>query len=164
MIRLYPVTPVSAPRQVRSHAWKPSPPVLRYRAYRDELTIKRLEIPFPFHQLIFVMPMPESWPLNKTNRLEGMPHLQKPDRDNLEKAVLDTAFGEDCQVWNGATLKVWGARGMLLVSDEFLPYSGSTPLRLEECYARAARWRVGDEPFHADELGLVSIPVAPLAR
>jgi Holliday junction resolvase RusA-like endonuclease len=45
---------------------------------------------------------------------EQMPHTQKPDKDNLEKAVMDalTSIGiwkDDCQVYGGITEKYWTA-------------------------------------------------------
>lgn len=147
MIRLYPIDPVSAPRQVRKDAWKPSTHVMRYRAYRDELRIKQLQIPEPFHHLVFVLPMSASWSEREKERLEGTPHHLKPDRDNLEKAVLDAYFGEDCHIWNGATTKIWGKRGALLVSDRFIPFHTVGKVYLGHVYEACNRWRVG-EPVH----------------
>jgi len=39
-------------------------------------------------------------------------HTQKPDKDNLEKAVMDALTGieiwnDDCQVYGSTTIKVW---------------------------------------------------------
>jgi Holliday junction resolvase RusA-like endonuclease len=41
-----------------------------------------------------------------------MPHAKKPDKDNLEKAVMDALTGiqiwnDDCQVYGGKTEKYW---------------------------------------------------------
>lgn len=148
MIRLYPITPVPAPRQVRKDAWKPSPPVLRYRSYRDELRIKGLRIPEEFHHMVFVMPMPPHWSEAKRREHEGRPHRQKPDRDNLEKAVLDCYYGEDCHVWNGQTTKIWGRVGLLLVSDRPLNMH-PMPKPMHHLYDIAATWRVNAQPFSA---------------
>lgn len=45
----------------------------------------------------------------------GTPHIQKPDKDNLEKLVLDAleaagVLGNDSQVAQGPTEKWWGSR------------------------------------------------------
>lgn len=45
-----------------------------------------------------------------------IPHTVKPDRDNLDKATLDTicgerVFGDDAQVYGGGLFKYWVARG-----------------------------------------------------
>ncbi len=155
MIRIYPIDPVSAPRQSRGDRWKPSPRVLRYRAYRDELLVKGLQIPTPFCHMVFVIEMAPSWPERKKAAHEGMPHLLKPDRDNLEKAVLDTAYGEDCHIWNGATTKLWGRRGVLLVSDVFIHFDGQRR-DLSALYLACDRWRVGEAPHDAGHLRMLS--------
>lgn len=156
MIRLYPVTPSPAPRQVQKDRWRPSPRVLRYRAYRDELTMKGLRIPEPFHHIVFVLPMFETWSAKKKAEHEGRPHQQTPDRDNLEKAVLDTAYGEDCHIWHGATTKLWGRRGVLLVSDTFIHFERMWPVDLTRVYSACNTWRVNEEPHDAGALRLLS--------
>lgn len=118
MIHVYPIVPISAPRQVRRDAFKPSEHVKRYRAFRDEVRIRHVQLPRPFHHVIFVMPMPPSWSKRQQERAEGYPHEQKPDRDNLEKALLDSVYGEDSHVWDGRCTKLWGREGLIIVSQE----------------------------------------------
>ncbi len=154
MIRIYPIDPVPAPRQVNKDRWRPSPRVLRYRAYRDELTIKGLQIPEPFHHMIFILEMSRSWSESKKRSLEGMPHHLTPDRDNLEKAVLDAYFGEDRHIWHGATTKLWGRRGVLLMSDQFIPFHRMGPVNLSHVYNACDQWRVGEAAHRNDSLGL----------
>jgi Holliday junction resolvase RusA-like endonuclease len=59
-------------------------------------------------------PMPTSWSMKKRRQHEGRWHIQKPDADNLAKAVLDSLqehWNDDCQVailtvqkrWTGGT-------------------------------------------------------------
>ncbi|MGU0055537.1 RusA family crossover junction endodeoxyribonuclease [Enterobacter hormaechei] len=43
--------------------------------------------------------------------MNGKPHQQKPDKDNLEKALLDAIFDDDSRVWDGRVTKVWGRGG-----------------------------------------------------
>lgn len=121
MIRLYPVTPVPAPRQVQKDKWNPSDNVVRYRMFRDELKLRQIWIPPDFHHVVFVMPMLASWSGKKAADIEGAPHQRTPDRDNLEKALLDSVFGQDCAIWNGQTTKVWGRCGMIIVADHPIP-------------------------------------------
>jgi Holliday junction resolvase RusA-like endonuclease len=157
MIRLYPIDPISAPRQVQSDRWRSRPAVARYRAYRDELHIKGLQIPEPFHHFVFVLAMAPSWSEAKKQANDGMPHHLKPDRDNLEKAVLDAYFGEDRHIWHGAATKIWGRRGVLLVSDRFVPFHSVGQVNLLHVYEACSRWRVGEQAHNAQSLGL---PVA----
>jgi Holliday junction resolvase RusA-like endonuclease len=137
VIRVYPVEPVPAPRQVRRDAWKPSAGVQRYRAYRDELRYRGVRVPVPFHHVLFVLPMPASWPKAKRAAHEGMPHQAKPDRDNLEKALLDAVFGEDSHVWDGRASKLWGTEPLLIISPE--PIGIVLPFDLTPYYHAARR-------------------------
>jgi Holliday junction resolvase RusA-like endonuclease len=57
---------------------------------------------------LFVMPRPKNliW---KTRSMPRLPHISKPDRDNLDKAVMDALKGlawfDDCQVCDGQIQK-----------------------------------------------------------
>ena len=139
MIHVYPITPVSAPRQTRRDSLPPTsrypvrPEVARYRAYCDELRLRQVRVPEPFHHAVFVLPMPATWSQKKRAAHEGMPHQQKPDRDNLEKALLDALFGNDAGVWDGRTTKLWGAQGLLIISPQPIPVT--LPFDLSEYYA-----------------------------
>ena len=115
----YPITPVPAPRQVRSDAWSPRPGVVRYRAFRDECRLRNLKVPESGASLVFLLPMPKSWSKKKKARMCWQPHQQKPDVDNLEKALLDSVYGEDCGVWHiGMAAKLWAPTGgIVVVSD-----------------------------------------------
>jgi len=56
----------------------------------------------------------------------GKPHLLKPDRDNLDKAILDALttsklWEDDCQAWSGGVRKVWcqpGHEGAVILISE----------------------------------------------
>lgn len=45
------------------------------------------------------------------------PHMQKPDKDNLEKALLDCVFEEDSHVWDGRVSKLWGWTGAIIITN-----------------------------------------------
>jgi Holliday junction resolvase RusA-like endonuclease len=51
------------------------------------------------------------------NTTTGKPHQQKPDKDNLEKALLDAIFEDDCRIWDGRVSKVWGETGQILIGE-----------------------------------------------
>jgi Holliday junction resolvase RusA-like endonuclease len=112
------VTPMGKPRMTKSDKWKKRAVVQRYWQFKAELVEqgKRqsfLTIPRSGYWMIFFLPMPQSWPESKKSKLDLTPHLQqKPDKDNLEKAVLD-AFGEDHQIWDGRVSKFWAREGRI---------------------------------------------------
>jgi len=114
----YPITPCPAPRQVRSDAWNPSPSVQRYRAFRDECRLRRVQVPESGVHITFRMPMPASWSKRKAAELDGQPHQQKPDVDNLVKALLDSVYGDDCAVWQISAEKRWARQGAIEVRSE----------------------------------------------
>jgi Holliday junction resolvase RusA-like endonuclease len=55
---------------------------------------------------------PASWSKRKRAEMIGRPHTQKPDSDNVAKAIKDglnrIAWGDDAQVADLAVRKVWG--------------------------------------------------------
>ena len=125
-LRFYDVAPTPAPRQVQRDKWKPSPAVERYRAFRDEVALKIPDLPTGFFHAVFLMPMPPSWSVKKRVRQVGLPHLQKPDKDNLEKALVDAVYrhGDDAHVWTTASTKIWSGLPGILVSDTYLGLEG----------------------------------------
>ena len=111
---VYPITPVPKPRQTRSDKWKQRPSVMRYRAYADEVRLRQVQLP-PHYHVVFVLPMPKSWSAAKRAKHTGQPHRNKPDKDNLEKALLDALLADDSGVWDGRVSKVWGDAGRIIV-------------------------------------------------
>lgn len=121
-MKTYPITPTPAPRQSRKDKWQPRPSVLRYRAFRDEVRLRGVKVPPEGATLIFVLPMPESWSKAKKACMDGTPHEQKPDLDNLEKALLDAIYGEDSHVWHlDEKTKWWGREGSITVLTRKVP-------------------------------------------
>lgn len=111
---LFTICPVPKPRQGPKDKYDPSPSVIRYRAFVNECRLRRVA-PKPEAQgVIFVLPMPASWSAEKRERMIGQPHRQRPDRDNLEKALADAVWTEDGLVWDWRASKVWGFSGALV--------------------------------------------------
>lgn len=101
------ITPVGKPRQTRSDVWKQRPAVMRYRAFADELRLKHpQELPTSV-RLVFHVEMPKSWSKKKRLEMDGRPHQQRPDVDNLAKSVLDSLLEEDCTVYRCVIEKYW---------------------------------------------------------
>lgn len=123
MVRVYHVRAVPAPRQSGRDAYDPRPGVQRYHAFRDEVRLRRVQLPpFGYH-VVFVMEMPKSWPKARRAAFEGKPHQQTPDKDNLEKALLDGVFNQadcsgDSHVWDGRVTKLWGKKPMIVISTK----------------------------------------------
>ena len=93
------------------------PEVMRYRAYKDEVRLRGVSIPESGCRITFVIPMPESWSKKKRAELIGRPHQQKPDVDNLHKALMDAVFDDDSAVWDARITKIWGEKGQIRIES-----------------------------------------------
>ena len=117
MILTWNITPIQAPRMTRADAWKKRPIVLKYRAFRDAVQAEMKKVDLggatwkDLDTLVvnFYIPMPPSWSKKKKETMAGAMHQQKPDLDNLIKAILDSIFrdGDDCRVAAVVARKFW---------------------------------------------------------
>lgn len=115
----YAIEPYPKPRQSRSDKWNVRPCVLRYRTFKDQVRAAGLELPLGGYHVVFLLKMPATWSNKKKQANHGQPHQQRPDKDNLEKALLDAVYGEDCRVWDGRTTKLWSYNpGIVIMSIE----------------------------------------------
>lgn len=120
MIKIYPITPMGAPRMTRADAWNKRDVVLRYRAFKDLVQAHKVELANGY-SVTFVLPMPPSWSKKKRDAMRGQYHQYKPDLDNLLKALMDSIFGEDCHIADlGRVKKVWGDSGQIKIEQERL--------------------------------------------
>ena len=102
----------------RSDKWNERPSVMSYRAYGDELRLKLpgYEPPETF-TIEFALPMPKSWSNKKRKAMNGCPHQQKPDIDNLVKAFLDHLCEDDSYVWKVCASKIWAEHGGITIEN-----------------------------------------------
>jgi len=99
----------------RSDKWKQRAPVMVYRAFKDECRLRRLTISQSGSHILAVIPMPRSWSKKKKAEYCGQPHQAKPDKDNIEKAILDALYDDDAHIWDGRVTKIWGYDGAIVV-------------------------------------------------
>lgn len=114
---MYAIDPMGAPRMTRRDRWKQRPVVQRYHAFRDQVRALRVQVPEAGAHVTFVIPMPPSWSRAKREAHRWQPHQQRPDVDNLAKALLDAVFAEDCRVHDLRVTKLWGDHGMIVVCE-----------------------------------------------
>jgi Holliday junction resolvase RusA-like endonuclease len=96
---------------------------MRYRDFADRVRLRFKEVDLSgVHTLSWVayFPMPKSWSKKKKAVLKGMRHESKPDRDNVDKAILDALFKDDSGISDGRLSKRWddgnGARIEIVIS------------------------------------------------
>ncbi|MEL0577036.1 RusA family crossover junction endodeoxyribonuclease [Pectobacterium punjabense] len=116
-MKTYNIVPLGKPRMTQRDKWQKRPPVLRYRAFCDEVRLNKITLPEGGWHVTFVLPMPPSWSKKKRSEMNGKPHQQKPDKDNLEKALLDAIFDDDSRIWDGRVSKIWGEFGKIIIEE-----------------------------------------------
>ncbi|WP_316506275.1 RusA family crossover junction endodeoxyribonuclease [Klebsiella grimontii] len=116
-MKIYDITPIGKPRMSRADKWKQRPAVMRYRAFCDEARMRKIHLPESGAHVTFVMPMPQSWSQKKRAAMNNKPHQQKPDTDNMIKALMDALFEDDAHIWDFRVTKLWGVTGQILISD-----------------------------------------------
>lgn len=129
-LAVFTIEPMGAVRMTKSDCWKLDPfhkdpkkrqrkPVTRYFKFKRDIKAQADQIGFKlpesdFH-VFFIIPMPHSWPEKKKNQMNGAPHKQKPDTDNLIKAVKDSLCSQDAYVWDYRITKRWGLAGKIII-------------------------------------------------
>jgi Holliday junction resolvase RusA-like endonuclease len=126
------ITPVGKPRMTRQDQWRSDPyhknplkrqrkAVTQYWQYKADLEKLCLVNKFALKEtidVIFFLPMPDSWSNKKKILMLGQPHQQVPDGDNLLKGFLDALTTQDCQIWDKRVRKFWGESGEIIVLED----------------------------------------------
>ena len=104
-----PVVPMGKPRMTRRDKWAKRPCVLRYYEFKDR--IREFTETFPRDAIridwVAYLPIPKSWSKKKKEETMGGLHRSKPDRDNIDKAILDAILKDDSLVAQGTLEKRW---------------------------------------------------------
>jgi len=108
-------------RQTRSDRWKKRPCVLRYWEFKDRLVEQAgsFKLGNSF-DIIFYLKMPKSWSKKKKALKLQSIHDQKPDTDNMVKAVADMLLEEDSKIWNIHAYKFWAEESGLYIRNHKL--------------------------------------------
>lgn len=105
-MRIIPLAPLPKPRMTRSDKWKQRKCVVAYRRWCDQLRKHIDTIPDEL-QVVFAIPMPASWSAKRRASMDGEPHQQRPDLDNLLKALMDATKKDDSHVHSIQAKKIW---------------------------------------------------------
>lgn len=104
------IIPVPKPRMTQRDRWAKRPAVVRYYSFCDQLREQWGDNPVPEMVLLeFELPMPASWSAKKKAEMDGKPHQQRPDIDNLAKAFLDALCEDDSYVYHLCAGKFWSS-------------------------------------------------------
>ena len=115
MTIVIPGQPVPKPRMTKSDKWKKRACTTRYWEYKDRVEAVMKDYPnldINYSCVAFYLSMPKSWSIKKKKDMSGKLHKQKPDIDNLLKALFDSLMSEDksVSILNGIA-KYWCDEG-----------------------------------------------------
>lgn len=91
----------------RRDKWLKRPCVMKYWAFKEKCQWLKVKLPQPC-RVIFHMPMPGSWKVEKRMLMHDTPHASKPDLDNLIKGLWDAVFKDDSHLSSVTAEKRWG--------------------------------------------------------
>ena len=118
--------PMGAPRMTRRDKWKQRDCVVRYRAFKDAIRLEFMRLrhcPLPGENVLSLswvatFEPPQSWSKKRKAEAIGELHRSKPDRDNIDKAVLDALFEDDSGIAAGHIEKRWGVAAKIEIVIE----------------------------------------------
>jgi len=124
-----PGAPMGKPRMTRRDKWKKRPAVVKYRNWADRARAAApSDLPAEPISVSWVayLPLPKSWRKPLQDAMRWQLHRHKPDRDNIDKALLDALFKNDAGVCQGTLEKRWddGSGPRLEVTVESVPTHG----------------------------------------
>ncbi len=115
-MKIYDIKPVPKPRMTQSDKWQKRPCVVRYWEFKDEVNRLNMEVDSNQH-IHFIIAIPKSWGKKKKLTMAGKPHKQKPDIDNLTKALLDAIHKEDAHIYDVRASKWWGEKDCIAIEN-----------------------------------------------
>ena len=120
---IYHINPVAKPRMTQRDKWL-SPPrraVQKYRTFCDLVQLNKVELPTAGAKTTFHLPVPQGWAAAKKLRMIGRPHQQRPDLDNLLKALGDAVYRDDSLIWDVSAQKLWSQTGAIQINHNEAP-------------------------------------------
>ena len=114
----YNITPCAKPRMTQKDKWSRRPATETYWVFKDEVKRLKLDLPESGANIIFMIPMPQSWSKKKKLKMVGTPHKQKPDLDNLIKGLGDAVYQDDSCISDICANKIWAVRGAIIIETK----------------------------------------------
>ena len=128
---LFDIIPMGAVRMTKSDTWKTNPNhidpnkrqrkvVGQYFNFKNSLLWQSKSMNFElknYLDVLFLIPMPTTWSKKKKEQMNGLPHKQKPDTDNLVKSVKDSLLKDDSVVWWEKAEKRWAYKGSIIIFE-----------------------------------------------
>jgi len=116
IVKRFHIAPIGKPRMTQQDKWKKRTCTTKYWFFKDHLNTNKgsFELPDSF-TILFCLPFPKSYSNKKCKELFLRKHQEKPDIDNLIKAVLDSLKKEDKDVYEIRAKKVWSRKPSIFI-------------------------------------------------
>ena len=128
---LFDVVPIGAVRMTQSDKWKTNPnhtdpqkrqreAVSRYFDFKNKVRQQSHQMNYKMSgvlEIVFLVPMPNSWSEKKKSRHNKHPVKTRPDIDNYIKSFMDALEIEDGFVWKVIAEKRHAFKGSILVYE-----------------------------------------------
>jgi len=114
------INPIGKCRMTQRDKWVKRDCVERYYSFKDTIRLEARKQKFELSncfKIVFVIPMPKSWSNKKRTEMYLRHHQQKPDIDNLLKAVMDSLLADDSCVYHVDIRKWWGYEGKIIIEN-----------------------------------------------
>lgn len=112
------IEPIGKPRMTQRDKWKGRACVLRYNAFKDYLRLNKGDfILSDKYSVLCCIPFPKSYSKKKCKELFLKPHQEKPDKDNIEKALMDSPLriDDDKKIFDSRVKKVWSYKPAIFI-------------------------------------------------
>ena len=114
------VEPHTKPRMTIRDKWKNRPCVSAYYAFKDSINfeakrVKLPQLPDKIELIQFFISMPLSWSKKKRELMNGTPHKQVCDIDNLCKSLYDSLLKSDSHIYSVKIEKFWAEIGYIRI-------------------------------------------------
>lgn len=116
---IFNIDPIPKPRMTIGDRSKHRPIVVRYWNFKSKLQLLAAEINYTIGDCLdieFHIAMPDTLNVGDKFALNGTPHKERMDIDNLTKAFLDCLDSEDKHIWNLHARKVWSYTGKIIIN------------------------------------------------
>jgi Holliday junction resolvase RusA-like endonuclease len=121
-----PLLPLAKPRMTRRDQWQKRPVVVTYRAWCDAIRLlggrAGIWTLLDHVDVTYGLPMPPSWSAKRRAEMNGQPHRQKPDIDNLTKALFDALCEDDSHIASLVARKIWTTEPFIHLHTSPIPH------------------------------------------
>lgn len=104
----------------KSDRWKQRPCVTEYFDFKDDISRQAKKEGFVLSDKLMMqieIQPPKSYSKKKTEAITGKPHDQKPDIDNIIKAVFDCLAKEDKTIHEIHVRKIWSTENKITIQN-----------------------------------------------